>query len=120
MTNPRETYGFALKHIGINCENQDEALKNAKFFEALFGFGVSETPISYFAGTEIETMKFNGYGTNGHIAISCNDVAAAKEYVESIGFTCNADSAAYNEDGSLKLIYINGEVGGFAVHLAGK
>ena len=32
--------GFEVKHIGINTENAEEAMKAAKLFELMFGFDV--------------------------------------------------------------------------------
>ena len=34
--------GFEVKHIGINTENAEEAMKAAKLFELMFGFDVAE------------------------------------------------------------------------------
>lgn len=50
--------GFEVKHIGINTENAEEAMKAAKLFELMFGFDVSEGNSSIFCGSRaIEIMK---------------------------------------------------------------
>ncbi len=36
------------------------------------------------------------------------------------GFAFNMDTAAYFEDGRIKNVYLNGEYGGFAIHIMQK
>jgi len=49
--------GFELKHIGINCENEEEAEKTAGTFASLFGFEKKSGNSSVFAGSAVEAMK---------------------------------------------------------------
>ncbi|BFL46030.1 bifunctional 4-hydroxy-2-oxoglutarate aldolase/2-dehydro-3-deoxy-phosphogluconate aldolase [Lactonifactor longoviformis] len=111
--------GFELKHVGINCQNEEEADHTASSFEKLFGFAKKTGNSSVFAGTAVEAMKSPYLGANGHIAIGTNSVARAMHYLESQGFTFNMDSAKYKGD-RMTAIYLNGEIGGFAVHLVQK
>lgn len=111
--------GFELKHVGINCQNEEEADLTASSFEKLFGFAKKTGNSSVFAGTAVEAMKSPYLGANGHIAIGTNSVARAVHYLESQGFTFNMDSAKYKGD-CINAIYLNGEIGGFAVHLVQK
>ena len=108
---------FTLAHVGINCENAEEAMKGAKLFEALFGLTVKEGNSSIFAGTAVELNKAPGRGRCGHIAIGTPDVAAAVADLEARGFTVDPSSAKYKPDGTLNAIYITEEICGFAVHL---
>ena len=110
---------YYIAHVGINCENEEEALKGAKMFEALFGLTVKNGNSSVFAGTAVELNKKPGRGKNGHIAIGTPDVAAAVADLEGRGFQFNKDSAKYKADGTLNAIYLADEVCGFAVHLVG-
>lgn len=110
---------YALKHIGINCENQEEARKAAALFETMFGMTAKEGDISVFASTTIECMKIPYYGKNGHIAIGTPDVAAAIKDLESRGFAFNYASLNYKPDGSVNTIYFADEICGFAIHLVG-
>ena len=48
---------YYIAHVGINCENEEEALKGAKMFEALFGLTVKNGNSSVFAGTAVELNK---------------------------------------------------------------
>lgn len=111
---------YSLAHIGINAANEDEARKAAELFCTIFGFALKAGSSSIFAGSGIEVMKEPYLGTNGHIAIGTPDVAAAKAELEARGYTFREDSAKYKPDGRLNAIYLDGEIGGFAVHLVGK
>ena len=110
---------FKLAHIGINAENETEALKIAELFGAIFGFEVKPGNSSVFSGTGIEVMKQPYLGKNGHIAIGTPDVAAARAKLEARGYTFREDTAKFKADGTLNAIYITEEIGGFAVHLVG-
>ena len=75
---------------------------------------------SEFAGPYFECMKSPFLGTNGHIAMRTPDLAAAMEELKGKGYTFNMDTAGYNEDGSIKNVYLDGEFGGFAIHIMQK
>ena len=111
---------YSLAHIGINAANEQEALKTAEMFSALFGFAVKPGNSSVFAGTGIEVMQEPYKGRNGHIAIGTPDVAAAKADLEGRGFTFDDATAKFKADGTLNAIYLTDEICGFAVHLVGK
>lgn len=112
--------GFELGHIGINAENEQEALKAAKMFEALFSFAVKDGNSSVFAGKYIEVMKKPFLGKHGHIAISTNSVLRAQAFLERQGFEFSTDTAKTNDKGKLMAIYLKDEIAGFAVHLVQK
>lgn len=59
-------------------------------------------------------------GTHGHVAIACNFPDRARAYMERIGVEFNESTAAYDENGKLKLVYLKEEVAGFAFHLIQK
>lgn len=59
-------------------------------------------------------------GSNGHIAMRTPDLAAAMEELKEKGFTFNMDTAAYTEEGRIKNVYLDGEFGGFAIHIMQK
>ena len=77
-------HGFNLMHVGINCENEENAEKTADSFEKLFGFVKKSGTSSVFAGTFIEAMKSPYLGSKGHIAIGCNNINRAVAYLEAI------------------------------------
>lgn len=112
--------GFELKHLGINLENAEGALDVATSFDNLFGFTKKEGNSSVFAGSFIEAMKQPGRGTKGHIAIGTNSVLRAKNYLETVkGVKFAEETAGYKGD-KLTVIYMEGEIGGFAIHLVEK
>ena len=62
-------------------------------------------------------MKKPFYGHNGHIAISSRSAESAAYYLEHAGVKLNWQSAGYNPDGRLRVVYLQDEIGGFAVHI---
>ncbi len=116
----RTMLGFELRHIGVNCDSEEEADGVADRYDDLFGFTKKVGNSSIFAGIEIEAMKKAGRGAKGHIAIGTNSVLRAKNYLETVkGVKFIEDSASY-KNGKLTAIYLEEEIGGFAVHLVQK
>ncbi|MCR4807796.1 MAG: bifunctional 4-hydroxy-2-oxoglutarate aldolase/2-dehydro-3-deoxy-phosphogluconate aldolase [Lachnospiraceae bacterium] len=111
--------GLELKHIGINSDNEEEAAKTAKTLCALFGLEYKPGNSSIFAGKEFEIMKSKGRGTNGHIAIAAWDVDRAIYHLSRNGASFDESTRSADEKGT-KVIYLEGEFGGFAIHLARK
>lgn len=112
--------GFSLAHVGINFTSEEDAVSAAGCFDNLFGFVSKVGNSSVFAGKEIEAMKNKGRGANGHIAIGTSSVVRAKNYLETVkGVKFIEESASYKGD-KLQAIYLEGEVGGFAIHLVQK
>ena len=109
--------GFSLAHIGINQENEEQAKKTAALLGELFGFETRETAGSVFVNEQFEVMKMPFRGKLGHLAIRTCNAAAAREYLESKGVVFDEASAAYGEDGKLKLIYARDDIAGFAFHI---
>ena len=113
-------HGFNLMHVGINCENEENAEKTADSFEKLFGFVKKSGTSSVFAGTFIEAMKSPYLGSKGHIAIGCNNINRAVAYLEAIGMPVDMNTAKYDSANKFKAVYLPGEIAGFAVHLVQK
>lgn len=114
----RTMLGFELAHVGINAENEEEALATAKFFGDAFGFAPKNGNSSVFAGTAVEVMKAGGPGRLGHIGIKTNYIDRAVRYMESRGY--EFEPGKYDEKGNLTAIYFKQEIAGFAVHLVQK
>lgn len=111
---------FELEHIGINTSSPGEAQKLAEVLCLLFNLEVKNGNKSEFAGTYFECMKQPYLGKNGHIAMRTKNLASAMEELKEKGFSFNMDTVAYAEDGTVKNIYLDGELGGFAVHIMQK
>ncbi len=112
--------GFEVDHIGINEESEDKALALASCFEKLFGFTAKNGNSSVFAGNGIEVNKKPGYGAKGHIAIATNFIDRAVYHLEKMGMSFDKSSEKRDDKGELKAIYLEGDFGGFAVHLKKK
>jgi 2-dehydro-3-deoxyphosphogluconate aldolase/(4S)-4-hydroxy-2-oxoglutarate aldolase len=112
--------GFKLAHVGINCENDEEAKAGAKLLCTLFGLEYKEGGKSTFAGADFELMHTPYLGKNGHIAIATNFPDRAKAYFERQGIMFNEETAGYDAKGNLKVIYFKDEICGFAIHLVEK
>lgn len=112
-----EMLGFSLAHVGINAADAEKAGGIADALSALLGFAKKDGNSSAFVGTAVEVMKGPNYGTNGHIAIRTNSVLRAVRYLESKGYATIPDSVKTDAKGNVKAVYLQGEFGGFAVHL---
>lgn len=108
---------FKVVHIGINSANESAAKDTANTFEKLFDFAAKEGNKSYFCSSALEVMKMQGVGTKGHLAVGTASVPRAYAYLKRMGVEFNEETAQYDEKGNLKFIYLNEEIGGFAVHL---
>ncbi len=107
--------GFELMHVGINTENAEEARKASQMFQTMFGLPVAEGNSSIFVGKkEIEVMKSQYLGANGHIAIGTNTLPRAIAYFKNRGF------AFHEETVTAKAAYFQDEIAGFAIHLVQK
>jgi len=112
--------GFELAHVGINGADENEAETTAKSFADIFGFAYKPGNSSVFAGSFIEAMKSPYLGDKGHIAIRTNYIGRAVNFLECNGIKFNEGSKKYNDKNKLAAIYLEDEIGGFAVHLVQK
>ena len=111
---------ITIKHIGINAATSVEADRVAQIFSEMMGVETVCGIKSNFSGDLIEVMKGNGRGTYGHIALAVDSIEEAIPCFQSRGISFDAESAGYDENGIMKIIYLEGEYAGFAVHLARK
>ena len=109
--------GFKLVHVGINCQNADQAEDVAQMFQNGFGFNKKTGNSSVFASTFVECMKTPFRGKMGHIAISTNSVKRAMYQLRARGFTIDESSIKYDAKGNPNVAYLSDDFGGFAVHL---
>ena len=111
--------GFELRHIGINTTSEEEAAKLAKTFCAMFDLEYKPGNSSIFAGREFECLKAKGKGSNGHICVVTNDVDRGIYHLGRKGITFDEGTHTSDEKGT-KNIYIDGEFGGFGIHIMRK
>ena len=108
--------GYEVCHVGINCEDAAASLAVTKEFGEAFNFSVKEGNSSNFSGDGIEVMKKMYLGKNGHLAIWTNKSEAALVDLAKKGYTFNNDTVK-TQNGRVTVVYLNEEIGGFAVHL---
>lgn len=108
--------GFELCHLGINSIDESEANEISDEFSEVFSFPKKIGESSIFAGQSFEIMKFPFLGEKGHIAISTNNINRAMYFIQRKGYKFKDETKNY-KDGKLKTIYLEKEIGGFAIHL---
>jgi len=111
--------GFELAHIGINTDSEQESLDIVGFFSGAFGFNLKKGNSSNFSGTGIEVNKFKGLGAMGHIAIKTNSIARAVYYLGEKGYKVDWATRKGTEQKTIT-VYLENEIGGYAVHLLQK
>jgi len=109
-------HGFAFGHLGIDGRDEDGCRTVAGSFQQLFNLPLKEGRGSIFASDRIEITKHPSMGAKGHLAIRCNQVERAVAHFARQGIQSRPESAK-TEKGLLKAIYLDLEIGGFAVHL---
>jgi 2-dehydro-3-deoxyphosphogluconate aldolase/(4S)-4-hydroxy-2-oxoglutarate aldolase len=108
--------GFDLKHVGMNCETEQESMSNASLISQLFSLPVKEGNSSNFVGTQFEVMKKNYLGAHGHLAIGTNFIERAIAYYERKGYSFRKETNV-EKNGKRVAIYFEQEIAGFAIHL---
>lgn len=109
--------GLELGHIGINSENEAEAMATAELLGKLLSKKVAPGNSSIFVGNkEIEVNKMMGRGKHGHIAIKCNNIDRAVYHLGRRGVEFDMDSMV-TKNGKHIAIYLKDEIAGFAIHL---
>lgn len=111
---------FQLLHVGINTENESESSQLADAFCNMFALEKTEFSGSFFAGSMVEVIKGKFLGTNGHIAVSTNDIDRAVSYFQHNNIEFDDSTISRDENGQLISIYFAEELGGFAIHLRRK
>ena len=92
-------------------------MKVANLIGAMLNMKVAPGNSSIFVGNkEFEIMKKPGRGTNGHIAIGCNNVDRAIYHLSQRGVKFDLDSKNV-KNGKTVACYMEGELAGFAFHL---
>jgi 2-dehydro-3-deoxyphosphogluconate aldolase/(4S)-4-hydroxy-2-oxoglutarate aldolase len=108
--------GFELRHVGINGTSEDEAKGRAESIATMLQFPVKPGGSSIFVGTSFELTKAKFPGEHGHLAIGTPFIRRARAYLERRGYTVRPATASEKE-GKLISIYLEQEIGGFAMHL---
>jgi len=108
--------GFRLRYVGLNARDGDEAQATAASLARLFRWPVTDGERSIFVGRALEVMKGIKLGERGHLAIGTKHLRRAMAYLERQGFKFNP-ATSQTKAGQLVRIGLDGEVGGYAIHL---
>lgn len=108
--------GLEFAHMGINCDNGDQAVKAAQLIKTMFGLDYSDGSSSVFTfGRGVELCKTPKHGKFGHIGVYTNSVERAAAYFKSLGYELLDESTI-----SKGMVYFKDEFMGFGIHLVAK
>ncbi|MBP1648547.1 MAG: 2-dehydro-3-deoxyphosphogluconate aldolase/4-hydroxy-2-oxoglutarate aldolase [Bacteroidetes bacterium] len=108
--------GFSLKHVGINGSSPEESLALGVKLGDMLHMKVEERPGAMFVGGQFEITKRKYLGEHGHLAIGTNFINRAIAHLARCGVNILPETRA-EKDGKLVTVYLDLEIGGFAVHL---
>ena len=108
--------GLRLCHVGINNPGPTEAMEGARFLGSLLHMPLNEGSGSVFVDTQFELLKRNYLGAHGHLAIGTNFIQRAIAQFACRGTGIREETKA-EKNGKLASVYLDKEVGGFAIHL---
>ena len=111
---------FELEHIGINTPNAEEAARLAQLLSMMFNLEPRPGQKSEFGGPYFECMKAPFLGSRGPIAMRTPDLTASAAVLTEKGFPFTMVTAPTLNYGRLKNVYLDGEYGGFAIHIMEK
>ncbi|MCD2492000.1 bifunctional 4-hydroxy-2-oxoglutarate aldolase/2-dehydro-3-deoxy-phosphogluconate aldolase [Lacrimispora sp. NSJ-141] len=112
--------GFELRHVGINCTDEGQAFQRARRAADLFGLEVKAGNSSVFAGKAFEMMKSETCGEKGHICMAVNNLDRACAYFSERGVRFVESSRKYSDEGKLKVVNLEEQLGGFVLQLVNK
>ena len=112
--------GFDLAHVVINCENTEQADRDASKIESIFGLKKADAGTSISNADILHFMKSKSYGKNGQIAMCSNFIERAVFYLKEAKKEFIDESARFDGEGNLTTIYLDNIIGGFAIKLVRK
>lgn len=117
----RRILGFEVGHIGINAGGAEDARAICMAFQKAFDFPyMPGAGSSDFSSAKLEIKKHSGRGTHGHLAVETNCLPCAVAEMRRRGVALDENTWTYNQKGGLIAVFLQDEIGGFAVHLMQK
>lgn len=111
-----KVHGFSFAHLGINPDEDSSCTTIAQSLGRMLQ-PIEEGPFSIFASPAIEIIRSRGKGTHGHIGIRTWDIERALHYLGRFGLEADFSTERRDGTGRPRLVYLHGEIAGFAVHL---
>jgi 2-dehydro-3-deoxyphosphogluconate aldolase / (4S)-4-hydroxy-2-oxoglutarate aldolase len=108
--------GLQLVHTGINCANASEAEQASSALSALSGLPVRATSSSIFVSNQVEYTYAPTRGAAGHFAIGTHFIERAVWHLERRGVRTLPETRS-EKQGRLHAVYLDRQIGNFAVHL---
>jgi len=108
--------GFRLAQVGIHSGSPQEAAEDAGLLSRVFRMDLSETAQSVSVESQFEFMKQKSPGTRGHIAIGTHFLQRAVAYCSAQGIGI-LENTRTEKRGKLHSVFLDKEVGGFAILL---
>jgi 2-dehydro-3-deoxyphosphogluconate aldolase/(4S)-4-hydroxy-2-oxoglutarate aldolase len=108
--------GFELKHIGVNMPDAEIAKTLTLRISELLKMPVKDGSTSMFVGGQFEILKRNYLGKHEHIALGTNFIDRAVAYFDRSGIKVLPETLN-EKDGKLSTVYLDIDIGGFALHL---
>lgn len=112
-----KVHGFELMHVGVNEKGEAEAAATAALLQSLFFLSSKPGNSSIFVGKAFEIMKGPYLGAHGHVGLSVNSVERALAWLKGKGVGTRPETAK-SEGGVLKVVYLDLEIAGFAIHVS--
>ncbi len=108
--------GLCLAHVGINNAGPAEAMQGAELLARLLRMEFRDGASSVFVEKQFEFVKQKSRGTHGHLAIGTNFIHRAIAFFSAQGIAV-LDETRNEKNGKLASVYLEKEIGGFAIHL---
>ena len=111
---------FEFAHVGVNAQTPEEGARMKDFFTDVMGYdNYRETPVAFFTSdNKMELMKILGRGTIGHLGFFVEDMDAAIDYLEELGYEMDYETARYGEDKQIHFVFLKEEINGFRLHIS--
>ena len=109
-------HGFSFAHLGVSEDSVGECMATSAEFGRLLQ-PVSEGNSSVFASDFIEITKTTSRGAKGHIGIRTWDIERALAYLAGFGYQPVGETVKRDAKGVMTVVYLDKEIGGFAIHL---
>lgn len=108
-----------MGHVGLIAQDAKECKHTADVLSDLLLAEKTENAAgnAFMIGDYFEVLLHNTNGERGHVCIRTNDVPRAAMYFSRMGVALMEDTAQYDADGTLRLIYCKDTWCGMGVHL---
>jgi len=114
--------GLEMGHFAIMAEDKDDLTASSNALGEMLCLPATINPDGRGAmvGGAFEVLNRQAEGLYPHAALLTNDPARAKAWFERRGYAFREETCQYDEKGTLKVVYFDGEWCGIRIHLLKK